>query len=262
MGGFTRILHSGRPDDLMDEIPTYVAKPLPNEAENRGYVVLNRPYAFLQWARDTNIAEKYVLMSEPDHLFLRPLPNLMKGEHPAAFPFFYIDPAKKEFANITRKFTGQLPQKDLEDIFPMGNAPTMMTFLDLKSVTNKWLNVSLAIFKDDEAQKEWGWVQEMYGFTIASYLVGIRNVSAHLNLMAQPPWDTQLSLTRSRPYYILHYTYGMDYTLEGVFTPGVVGKWRFDKRSYAARPPARHLGEPPPGMSNRLVRLMIDMFNT
>lgn len=28
-GGFTRILHSGRSDDLMDEIPTYVVDPLP-----------------------------------------------------------------------------------------------------------------------------------------------------------------------------------------------------------------------------------------
>ena len=29
MGGFTRILHSGRPDNLMDEIPTFVVDPLP-----------------------------------------------------------------------------------------------------------------------------------------------------------------------------------------------------------------------------------------
>jgi hypothetical protein len=29
MGGFTRLLHSGEPDDLMDEIPTWVAQPLP-----------------------------------------------------------------------------------------------------------------------------------------------------------------------------------------------------------------------------------------
>ena len=34
-------------------------------------------------------------------------------------------------------------------------------------------------------------------------------------MMAQPPYDTKLS-----PFYIIHYTYGMDYTLEGVFTPG------------------------------------------
>ncbi len=31
MGGFTRLLHSGHKDDLMDEIPTWVADPLPND---------------------------------------------------------------------------------------------------------------------------------------------------------------------------------------------------------------------------------------
>lgn len=30
MGGFTRILHSGSPDKFMDEIPTFVAQPLPS----------------------------------------------------------------------------------------------------------------------------------------------------------------------------------------------------------------------------------------
>ena len=30
MGGFTRILHSGNPDNLMDEIPTVVVDPLPS----------------------------------------------------------------------------------------------------------------------------------------------------------------------------------------------------------------------------------------
>ena len=30
MGGFTRVLHSGRPDELMGEIPTFVVDPLPS----------------------------------------------------------------------------------------------------------------------------------------------------------------------------------------------------------------------------------------
>jgi hypothetical protein len=34
-------------------------------------------------------------------------------------------------------------------------------------------------------------------------------------MMAQPPYDEKLA-----PFYLLHYTYGMDYTKEGVFTPG------------------------------------------
>lgn len=33
------------------------------------------------------IPEKYVLMSEPDHIWLRPLPNFMTGDRPAAFNF-------------------------------------------------------------------------------------------------------------------------------------------------------------------------------
>lgn len=43
MGGFTRILHTGKADDLMNEIPTFVARPLPKDkADLKGYVVLNR----------------------------------------------------------------------------------------------------------------------------------------------------------------------------------------------------------------------------
>jgi hypothetical protein len=96
MGGFTRLLHSGEADDLMDEVPTFVAQPLPNSVvEHEAYPVLNRPYAFLQWIKASNITEDYILMSEPDHIFLRPIPNLMrKDSWPAAYPFFYIEPAK------------------------------------------------------------------------------------------------------------------------------------------------------------------------
>lgn len=35
MGGFTRILHSGQPDELMDEIPTHVVEPL-QDKDNQG----------------------------------------------------------------------------------------------------------------------------------------------------------------------------------------------------------------------------------
>jgi hypothetical protein len=63
------------------------------------------------------------------------------------------------------------------------------------------------------------------------------------------------------PYYILHYTYGMDYTKDGVFTPGKYGEWRFDKRTYASLPPPRNLGEPPPGMPNALVRHLVAAIN-
>ena len=42
----------------------------------QGYVVLNRPYAFLQWVKGhvANLVEDYILMAEPDHIFLKPIP--------------------------------------------------------------------------------------------------------------------------------------------------------------------------------------------
>ena len=85
MGGFTRILHSGTADDLMDEIPTVVVNPLPKSImKDSSYIVINRPYAFQEWVQTVSIPEKYVIMAEADHLWMRPLPNLMNGEAPGA----------------------------------------------------------------------------------------------------------------------------------------------------------------------------------
>lgn len=49
---------------------------------------------------------------------------------------------------------------------------------------------------------------------------GVRHVDLVLHLMAQPPWDARMDLSANKPFYILHYTYGNDYTLDGKFTPG------------------------------------------
>jgi len=256
MGGFTRLLHSGVKDDLMGEIPTFVANPLPKDTPTKGYVVLNRPYAFVQWMKQSPPPEKYILMSEPDHVFLKPIPNLMRGSRPAAFPFFYIEPAKKEFKPITEKFLGPMSRTQAEKIAPIGSSPTFIKTEDLARMAPEWMNMSIAIFNDPEANKAWGWVLEMYGFTLALSKLGIGPVDVHLKMMAQPPWDTEIE-----PYYIMHFTYGMDYTLDGVFTPGKYGQWRFDKRSYATRPIPRHMEPPPPGCKNHLVRKLIQMFN-
>ena len=217
MGDFTRLLHSGKPDELMDEIPTFVAKELPPEHPHHGYIVLNRPYAFLQWMKKATIKEKYILMGEPDHLWLKPMPNLMDGENPAAFPFFYIEPTSPKYIHITEKFVGKIDTPEQKArLFPIGSSPTLLSVKDMKKIAPIWYNVSLAVHEDDEAVKEWGWVQEMYAFTISMYLAGIKECGLFPDMMAQPPWDSQ----KDR-YYILHYTYGMDYALNGTFTPGM-----------------------------------------
>ena len=48
MGGFTRILHSGKPDQFMDEIPTFVAQPLPAGMDQVCFGFLIEFFWFLQ----------------------------------------------------------------------------------------------------------------------------------------------------------------------------------------------------------------------
>ena len=60
------------------------------------------------------------------------------------------------------------------------------------------------------AAQVWGWVQEMYGFTIGLFLGGVKKTDLYLHMMAQPPWDTELQVAPGKPFYIIHYTYGCD----------------------------------------------------
>eukprot|EP00879_Flechtneria_rotunda_P023665 GHRR01025042.1.p1 GENE.GHRR01025042.1~~GHRR01025042.1.p1 ORF type:complete len:103 (-),score=17.58 GHRR01025042.1:269-577(-) len=60
----------------------------------------------------------------------------------------------------------------------------------------------------------------MYAFTISLYVIGVRHVDLILHLMAQPPWDSKMTMGHNKSYYICHYTYGNDYSEDGRHTPG------------------------------------------
>ncbi|KAH6759822.1 Hyp O-arabinosyltransferase-like protein [Perilla frutescens var. hirtella] len=246
MGKFTRILHSGSPDNLMDEIPTFVVDPLP-PGMDRGYVVLNRPWAFVQWLEKSRIEEEFILMAEPDHIFLKPLPNLAYEEYPVAFPFFYIKPAENE--RIIRKF---FPEKmgPVTNIDPIGNSPVIIKKDLLEKIAPTWMNVSLKMKNDPETDNTFGWVLEMYAYAVASALHGVQHI-LRKDFMLQPPWDLE---TENK--YILHYTYGCDYNLKGELTYGKIGEWRFDKRSFLRAPPPRNLSMPPPGVPESVATLV------
>ncbi|AQK85575.1 hydroxyproline O-arabinosyltransferase PLENTY isoform X1 [Zea mays] len=246
MGGFTRILHSGKPDGLMDEIPTMVVDPLP-EGKDQGYIVLNRPWAFVQWIQKAKIVEEYILMAEPDHVFVKPLPNLSHGDEPAAFPFFYIKPTENE--KILRKFFPE-EKGPISNIDPIGNSPVIIKKAQLEKIAPTWMNVSLKMKEDQETDKAFGWVLEMYAYAVASALHGVHH-SLHKDFMIQPPWDLKTDNT-----FIIHYTYGCDYSMKGQLTYGKIGEWRFDKRSYLQSPPPRNLSLPPPGVPESVVTLV------
>ncbi|KAJ6794844.1 hydroxyproline O-arabinosyltransferase 1-like [Iris pallida] len=246
MGGFTRVLHSGRPDRFVDEIPTFVADPLP-AGTDQGYIVLNRPWAFVQWLQKADIKEEYILMAEPDHIIVKPIPNLSKDGLAAAFPFFYIEP--KKYEATLRKFFPE-DKGPITDIDPIGNSPVIIEKRSLEKIAPTWMNVSLAMKKDPEADKTFGWVLEMYAYAVASALHGVGNI-LHKDFMIQPPWDLDVA-----EKFIIHYTYGCDYDLQGRSTYGRIGEWRFDKRSYDRYPPPRNLSLPPAGVPQSVVTLV------
>lgn len=119
----------------------------------QGYIVLNRPWAFVQWLQQADIKEEYglflhtifkifclyesfyappyaisllcsyILMAEPDHIIVKPIPNLSVGNHGAAFPFFYIEP--KKYESVLRKFF-PVEKGPITNIDPIGNSPVIV----------------------------------------------------------------------------------------------------------------------------------------
>ena len=65
----------------------------------------------------------YILMAEPDHVFIRPLPNLATEDMPAAFKFFYIVPTENE--EVLRKFFPK-EKGPITNIDPIGNSPVII----------------------------------------------------------------------------------------------------------------------------------------
>ncbi len=80
-------------------------------------------------------------------------------------------------------------------------------------------NLSLTPFPHECIFQDWGWVQEMYAFTLSVWEAGIKKVDLYPQIMAQPPWDKEMDQGPGKPFHIIHYTYGMDYTFEGKICP-------------------------------------------
>ena len=112
--------------------------------------------------------------------------------------------------------------------------------------------------KDEEANAAFGWVVEMWAYSIASAQAGVE-YNLYPEMMLQPPWDSSFQL-QGKDAYMIHYTYGDDFDENGRFTPGKRGSWHFDKRDYMAQAPRKI--QPPPKGANKVVHKLIEMINT
>ena len=257
LGGFTRILHSKEDDYLSDEMHTVRVNPLEHDG---GYVVLSRPFAFDSFIREGHldqIEEEYILMVEPDHIFLKALPNFVTDEfHGICFPFFYIDAKLPKNKPLMEKVLGrELSLDEIRRIDGTGNSPVLINKNDFKKITKKWHDYTIFINNDPELKEAWGWVLEMWAYSLAAFDTGIRHLM-YKKFMAQTPYDTE-----DTGFAILHFTYGVDTDLEGNrILNGTYGQWRFDKRSYYHNGPQRDLPLPPEA-APPLIRQLIEMIN-
>lgn len=62
-------------------------------------------------------------MSEPDHIIVKPIPNLATDGFGAAFPFFYIEP--KKYEKVLRKYYPE-ERGPVTNIDPIGNSPVIV----------------------------------------------------------------------------------------------------------------------------------------
>jgi hydroxyproline O-arabinosyltransferase len=62
-------------------------------------------------------------MAEPDHIIVKPIPNLSGDGRATAFRFFYIEPKKYETAlhNFPPEYEGPITKID-----PIGNSPVII----------------------------------------------------------------------------------------------------------------------------------------
>ena len=83
------------------------------------------------------------------------------------------------------------------------------------------LRLSFQLKRDPEAEKVFGWVLEMWGYTLASTRLGVRHL-VWPSFQTEPSalWHTQLD---GAPH-IYHYTFGLEFTADGLPAAGV-GEW-------------------------------------
>ena len=198
-----------------------------------------------------SITEEYVLIAETDHIFMTEPPNRATPTVPACFPFGYMNAKAPELKPVVARFVD-----DPEAVDPCGPSPVLIHVDLLRRLTPEWLKLSFELKRDAEANKIFGWVLEMWGYTMASHRLGIKHL-VWPNFQTEPSalWHTNLD---GKPH-IYHYTFGLEFTSDGLPVT-TIGDWSLDKRHYMSAYPPRQL-EPPPACAGKAAATLHALFN-
>ncbi len=67
------------------------------------------------------VPERYLLLGEPDHVFIRAPPLWATPTRPAAFPFFYIEPTNAKYKSIIARYNKKkVPPDALDPVGELG----------------------------------------------------------------------------------------------------------------------------------------------
>ena len=205
--------------------------------------VINRPWTMLQFLGMPEFAqrvtESYVYIAETDHLLLRDIPNRATPKLNVAFFFPYMSPVPTEQATVVKRYY----DGNHLTVQPVGPSPAIVHVDNLKKLTPLWYQLSVDLKADGAADRAFGWVLEMWGYSIACARVGVKHyVWQQLQIEPSSTWHQNVSAENP---YIYHYTFGVEYSIDGIPMVGAVGEWSLDKRHYFGAPPPRKLDEPP-----------------
>ena len=212
--------------------------------------MLNRPHSLLIALRrgDLKFAEPYLLIAETDHLLIKPMPNVAKPGLAAGYPFHYMAPRRNaRTIELVRRFAGS--DRVAANVQQVGPSPILVHYDDLAKMVQSWYDSSFALKKDLAADAEFGWMLEMWGYSIGAAVAGVTHTLLD-TFQLEPSSQFGVRITRSNDadvsgeratHNIMHYTFSHEYLLEGILQiDSRAGAWGFDKREYGKGLP-RHL---------------------
>ena len=228
MKAFTRVLHKGRDDELMFEIPTMRFEPIQTHCDSWcDYPVADRSDAFARWSQTADSETcSHIIMLETDHVIVKSPPEsiLLPPGQAYGFEFHYIN---VNHPTMRQHFSEEYGDKSKGNIPRTGNSPTVITAEDLRKVAPKWAEFVARTEQPENVKKALGWLRDMYAYDLAAFVSGVEHTYYSAgkpeSIMAQPPADEELGGA-----FILHYTWGPEIYDED----GTTMLWKFDKRAY------------------------------
>ena len=125
----------------------------------------------------------------------------------------------------------------------VGPSPAIMHVSNLKKLAPLWYELSVQMKADREADGAFGWMLEMWGYSVAALRVGVKHFAwQQIQIEPSAAWHQDVN---SQDPYIYHYTFGVEYNLDGTPVVGGKGAWSLDKRNYYGQAPPKQLSPPP-----------------